>query len=439
MTRKLLILSGCLALALNSCKSDIETNPAETTNLTSELSGDTTIHKLLINGSYTYVNENNGEYYYAEDIKISSDQFNQLKKLANPNLSTSERSTIVSSFIKTWPNATVYYKLPAQGTLSTSNYNTFLTNINKAFDMISSQTNLKFIERTSQPEYINFVYSTGNSSPLGWTKNSVNQVNIYNITYPAIIAHEVMHSMGIMHEQCRLDRDQYIIVDTNRAKDGTRHNFNIYYDYAGHGAFDFGSVMMYQSTDFAIDPSKPVMTKLDGTTFTKQRVQLSSGDYAGINHLYGPVNSTATTDGTYTITTTLTGNKNIGVSGTSVSNGASVLLYTPETTSDQKFVFRKSDHGYFTIRSIADTTKVLTVRNNGTTNGTAVELRTNADTDAQKWLLYNLGNEGFGFSPKNAPSLRLEVKDGLTADLTPVVIGTNKSEAKQRFRLNKVN
>ena len=28
MTRKLLILSGCLVLALNSCKSDIETTPA---------------------------------------------------------------------------------------------------------------------------------------------------------------------------------------------------------------------------------------------------------------------------------------------------------------------------------------------------------------------------------------------------------------------------
>ena len=101
------------------------------------------------------------------------------------------------------------------------------------------------------------------------------------------------------------DRDQYIIVDVNKAVEGSRHNFNLYNDYAGHGAFDFGSVMMYQSTDFAIDSSQPVMTKLDGSTFTKQRTGLSAGDYAGINHLYGPVNATSAINGTYTMRTAL--------------------------------------------------------------------------------------------------------------------------------------
>lgn len=443
MTRKLLILSGCLVLALNSCKSDMETTPSGSVDhTTSQLNG-TTIHKLLINGAYTYVNEVNGEYFYADDITITAEQFNQLKRMANPDVSTVERSTIVSSFIKTWPNATVYYTLPSQGSLSTQAYNTFLTNINKAFDMISSKTSVKFVQRTNQTEYITFTYSTGNSSPLGWVKNRVNGIKIYNTTYPAIIAHEIMHSMGIMHEQCRPDRDQYIIVDTNRAEEGSRHNFNLYNDYAGHGEFDFGSVMMYKSTDFAIDPNLPVMTKLDGSTFGKQRDGLSAGDYAGINHLYGPVNSKSATNGTYTLTTSLAGDKNVDITGSSTADGTDVILYSATTGNNQKFIFRKSDHGYFTIKSILDSTKVLTVRNNGTANGTAVELKTNADTDAQKWLLFNLGNEGFGFAPKNAPSLRLEVKDGLTTNLTPIVIGstdqTLQPYTKQRFTLTKVN
>ncbi|OBS13728.1 flavastacin [Elizabethkingia miricola] len=443
MTRKLLILSGCLVLALNSCKSDMETTPASPVDHTTTQLNGTTIHKLLINGAYTYVNEVNGEYFYADDITITAEQFNQLKRMANPDISTVERSTIVSSFIKTWPNATVYYTLPSQGSLSTQAYNTFLTNINKAFDMISSKTSVKFIQRTNQTEYITFTYSTGNSSPLGWVKNRVNGIKIYNTTYPAIIAHEIMHSMGIMHEQCRPDRDQYIIVDTNRAQDGTRHNFNLYNDYAGHGEFDFGSVMMYKSTDFAIDPNLPVMTKLDGSTFGKQRDGLSAGDYAGINHLYGPVNSTSATNGTYTLTTSLAGDKNVDITGSSTADGTNVILYSASTGNNQKFIFRKSEHGYFTIKSILDSTKVLTVRNNGTANGTAVELRTNADMDSQKWLLFNLGNEGFGFAPKNAPSLRLEVKDGLTTNLTPIVIGstdqTLQPYTKQRFTLTKVN
>ncbi|SHL50889.1 Ricin-type beta-trefoil lectin domain-like [Chryseobacterium carnipullorum] len=443
MKSKLLLLSVCLLLALNSCRSDIESTQANSMDHTTAKLDNTTIHKLLINGTYTYVNEVNGEYFYADDITITPEQFNKLKTQANSELSTAEKSTIVSSFIKTWPNATVYYTLPSQGTLSTQNYNTFLTNINKAFDMISSQTSVQFVQRTNQTEYITFTYSTGNSSPLGWQQNRVNGIKIYNITYPAIIAHEVMHSMGIMHEQCRPDRDQYIIVDINRAVEGSRHNFNIYNDYAGYGAFDFGSVMMYQSTDFAINSSQPVMTKLDGSTFTKQRTGLSAGDYAGINHLYGPVNATSAINGTYTMTTSLANDKNVDISGSSTTDGTSVILYSASTGNNQRFTFTKSDHGYYIIKSTLDATKVLTVKSNGTANGTAVELRTNSNTDSQKWLLFNLGNNGFGFAPKNAPSLRLEVKNGLTTNLTPIVIGstdqTVQPSTKQRFKLTKVN
>lgn len=172
MKSKLLLLTGCLVLALNSCSSDIENAHADSIDQTTTQLDNTKIHKLLINGKYTYVNEVNGEYFYADDITISSEQFDNLKMQANSGLSTGEKSTIVSSFIKTWPDATVYYTLPSQGTMSTQNYNTFLTNINKAFDMISSQTNMQFVERTNQTEYITFTYTTSNSSPLGWQKQS---------------------------------------------------------------------------------------------------------------------------------------------------------------------------------------------------------------------------------------------------------------------------
>nr|WP_315025924.1 M12 family metallopeptidase [uncultured Chryseobacterium sp.] len=443
MKSKLLVLSGCLVLVMNSCRSDIENSQTVSTDQTTMNLDNAKVHKLLINGNYTYVNEVNGEYFFADDITISSEQFNKLKTQANAGTSTVEKSTIVSSFIKTWPDATVYYTLPSQGSMSSQNYNTFLTNIHKAFDMISSQTSVQFVERTNQTEYITFTYTTSNSSPLGWQKNRVNGIKIYNITIPAIIAHEVMHSMGIMHEQCRPDRNQYIIVDVNKAKEESRHNFNLYNDYAGHGAFDFGSVMMYQSTDFAIDSSQPVMTKLDGSTFTKQRTGLSAGDYAGINHLYGPVNTTSAINGTYTMTTSLATDKNLDISGSSTTNGTSIVLNSASTGNNQRFTFSKSDHGYYIIKSILDSTKVLTVKNNGTVNGTTVELRTNSNTDSQKWLLFNLGNNGFGFAPKNAPALRLEVKNGLTTNLTPIVIGTTdqtvQPSTKQRFILTKIN
>jgi len=85
MKSKLLVLSGCLVLAMNSCRSDTEN--ASIDHTTSKLNG-TTIHKLSINGNYTYVNEVNGEYFYADDITITSEQFNKLKMQANSELST---------------------------------------------------------------------------------------------------------------------------------------------------------------------------------------------------------------------------------------------------------------------------------------------------------------------------------------------------------------
>ncbi|WDF67441.1 M12 family metallopeptidase [Sphingobacterium oryzagri] len=281
-----------LVLVSISCKQAIyEAAEDEHANYSStSLAGDTTVHKLLINGEHTYINEIGGIYYFAEDLTITDEQFGKLLQLTNTSLNTTERATITTSLTSVWPNNTVYYSLPAQGSLNAATYQTFLQNIQNAFNLITAETSMQFVQRTNQPEYIQFFHSTGNNSPLGWSRNRVNRVNIYNWNSPAIIAHEVMHSMGIHHEQCRPDRNNYIIVDVTKAQSGTSINFNIAAGYAGNGTFDFNSVMMYSSTDFAINPSQPVMTRLDGSTFTKQRSYLSTGDYAGINALYPATN-----------------------------------------------------------------------------------------------------------------------------------------------------
>ncbi|WDF67440.1 M12 family metallopeptidase [Sphingobacterium oryzagri] len=274
---------------LTSCKQAIRELPEEDAqdNYSKiQLAGDTTVHKLRIDGQYTYVNEVAGIYYYAEDMTITDEQFHLLMKLTNSKLTTTERATITTSLTSLWPDNTVFYRLPEQQSLSDANYRTFLNNIQVAFNMITAQTDIRFVAQTDQSEYVQFVYATGNSSPLGFSRNRVNNVRIASINTPAIIAHEIMHSLGMRHEQCRPDRDEYIHVYVDRAQAASRNNFNIYAGYIGHGDFDFQSVMMYSSFNFAIDPNIPVMTKLDGTTFERQRTRLTPGDYAGINALY---------------------------------------------------------------------------------------------------------------------------------------------------------
>ncbi|WP_228411912.1 hypothetical protein [Chryseobacterium sp. KLBC 52] len=51
MKSKLLLLSGCLVLALNSCRSDIENPQTESIDLTTTKLDNAKVHKLLIDGN----------------------------------------------------------------------------------------------------------------------------------------------------------------------------------------------------------------------------------------------------------------------------------------------------------------------------------------------------------------------------------------------------
>ncbi|WP_206367873.1 M12 family metallopeptidase [Sphingobacterium chungjuense] len=288
MKKQTIYLICFTVFLMGACKQELVQSVSDESEYfsTTVLSDSTKLHKLIIEGNDTYVKEVNGEYFFSEDLTITKEQFDILRKMTNPRLSTTERATITRNLNQTWPNRTVFYRLPEQGSLSANNYNIFLSNIRNAFNLITAETSVRFVERTTEPEYINFVYSNVNSSPLGWSRGRVNQINIFNITFPAIIAHEIMHSMAIMHEQTRPDRDSYIHVYIDRVPVAARNNFNILPGYVDHGAFDFESVMMYGSFDFSIDRSLPVLTRLDGSTWNSQRTRLTAGDYAGINALY---------------------------------------------------------------------------------------------------------------------------------------------------------
>jgi len=417
-----------------ACKKDIETtDPLQNDAISSIKKGDSTIHKLVVDGRTNHVVEVNGTYYYADDIILSKEQFNTLKKLTS-NLSTQERATIAQDFSATWPGATVYYQYPDITTMTAAQHSSYVATLNTAFKNLNDATGIRFIERTTQPEYIRFVKSGGNSSPLGWRKNGVNTINLYNYNMVGIVMHEIMHSLGVMHEQCRPDRDLYVKVDVSRVIAGYEHNYNIFPTYAGHGPFDFQSVMLYDSWGFAKDRNLPPMTKLDGSTFNSQRAGISAGDIAGLKSLYFP----ADVNGIYRITPVYVSTKSLDIYGGNPADGTRLIIWPSHSNNNQKFVFRKDVHGYYQIKSLLDTNKVLTVRDAATASGTIVEFRTSANAENQKFKLYNRGNEGFSFAPKHAPGLRMEVSGGGTANSTNIVVGTSSTTSQaQRFNLTR--
>ena len=185
-----------------------------------------------------------------------------------------------------WPYRIVYYDY-ADNIPDT-------TAIKAAMNQISGVSSVVFQHKTSSTySYIRFKRSDVNSSPVG--KQGGRQIiNLYNYTHTGVVMHEILHSLGIKHEMCRIDRDNYVSINWANIKPSMSHNFDIYSDYrtADVGPFDFNSIMMYGSytndEDFVYDITKPMFLKLDSTAVCEQRSYLSAGDIEGLKSIYGP-------------------------------------------------------------------------------------------------------------------------------------------------------
>ncbi|MBR6305539.1 MAG: hypothetical protein IKR38_02010 [Bacteroidales bacterium] len=187
-----------------------------------------------------------------------------------------------------WTNGVVYYC-----------FNTNLpstTTITDAMSELSSLTGVIFTPKPSgATKYIEFKYANKNDSKVGMHSGG-QIINLYNYNHKTTIEHEIMHALGFFHEQERVDRDDYITIKWLNINPLKWHNFRKY-NFLGQDSgidfqsFDFDSIMLYDSytTDasFAINVDKPIMTRINGTTFNGG-LTLSSGDIAGIRSIYGP-------------------------------------------------------------------------------------------------------------------------------------------------------
>lgn len=222
----------------------------------------------LINlwGSKAAVVDKGGYYLFQGDIL--------LKKHELDTLSTRGAARID----KRWDNNKVYYVLsgfPSQ----------YSANIFSAMANIEENSYLRFIPRLeNESNYIELVYENKDewvaySDYIG-CKGGEQEIHLSNdaCEIVGVIIHELCHALGLYHEMCRVDRDDYVKIDFSVMNDEERHQFKTYTDLEEEGVdvgnFDFNSIMMYSS--FMND--KVVMTKLDGSIIIAQRAKLSSGD-----------------------------------------------------------------------------------------------------------------------------------------------------------------
>jgi hypothetical protein len=169
-----------------------------------------------------------------------------------------------------------------------------------AMDELEYVCDVRFIPRTSEVDYLTIQASTENSSFVGRQGGS-QIVNIFNWETRSIIIHELMHALGVFHEQSRPDRDQYIQVNTASIQPSALVQYAVVPAAVPVGEFDFESVMLYNDCAFstcctpqaqcACSASCQTMTALPAYAAFQnvmgRATALSRGDVEGLRSRYG--------------------------------------------------------------------------------------------------------------------------------------------------------
>ena len=210
-----------------------------------------------------------GDLLWEGDILLTEDQLQDI----------STKSAVIAPKANYWPANKVYYTFESEFT-----YQTIAL---AAIAEWEAKTSLVFIEGTGNGNYIEFFHDGSRIySSYGMIGGKQNLSLGYGSTVGNAI-HEIGHAVGLLHEQCRNDRDSHIIIHYDQITPGKEHNFALRPNSIDIGSFDFGSIMLYSSEAFAIG-SLPTMTTVDGLLFGCQRDSLSLGDLQGIRAIYGP-------------------------------------------------------------------------------------------------------------------------------------------------------
>ncbi len=134
----------------------------------------------------------------------------------------------------------------------------FVQLIHDAMDHWEENTNLRFVERTSEVDYVAFVPLPADDkrcrADVGrMGGRQVAQFLESHCQSVATIIHEIGHAIGLKHEHSRSDRDTYVTINEGNIKpDSKANNFDLFTQGVDVGPYDYASIMHYSRCAFGL-------------------------------------------------------------------------------------------------------------------------------------------------------------------------------------------
>ncbi|KAK6169365.1 hypothetical protein SNE40_020433 [Patella caerulea] len=189
---------------------------------------------------------------------------------------------------KLWPNGVVPYSISS--TYSSAQQAVIKNAMHTIEEKtkVHGKTCIHFTPHSHQRQYIKFVDGTGCHTPAGMRSDSTPVTLSRYCIQTGIVMHEINHALGMMHEQSRPDRDDYVTIVESNIQKGQELNFIKFKQLDELGqSYDYASLMHYGAHAYAIDKSKPTIIPKQKGVRIGQRAHLSPIDIKEIQILYG--------------------------------------------------------------------------------------------------------------------------------------------------------
>jgi hypothetical protein len=247
----------------------------------------------------TYVVKNGKAIFQGDIVLEKVEPIDSQRR--QPSSSIDSASVAYAQYL--WPKVGNQYQIPyviAAGSGNLTNLNTAIAQFNSTF------SNIKFVARTTETDYVNFNFDPNNNSAqceatvgraggqqqVGGSGGSLNPCTV------GTILHEMGHTVGLWHEQSRPDRNTYISVNYGNLIKGSISNFNQIYDNLQTPTlFDYASIMEYPPFSFSRNGG-PAIESIPAGIPLSNFSGYTAADIDGIERLYNnaPTAVTVTTN-----------------------------------------------------------------------------------------------------------------------------------------------